>query len=151
MEVFSMSTLESTKFYRIKSTPNFPESKHLLPPFMHTYLCVLRDKKYLLFGKFDVLCFVTAVLRFSLLPYYWKTFSPWYFNPFMDNVAKWPKNLTVNTARFLSVAEHFRTFCIKELKLAWVPIFENVTHFHISFAKKYSKCKNSYPWKTENE
>ena len=56
---------------RKQNKPNVSKNEHFLPPDTHTYLCVLEDKKCLLFKKFGVLCFlVTSVLRFSLLPYY---------------------------------------------------------------------------------
>ena len=58
-------------YYKKKSTSNFPENKHILPPDTHTNVCISRGKKYSLFGKFGVLCFlVTSVLRFALLNYY---------------------------------------------------------------------------------
>ena len=51
--------------------PNFPKSKHFLPPDTHIYACVWGGKKCLFFGKFDVLCFLeTPVLIFALWPYY---------------------------------------------------------------------------------
>ena len=56
---------------RKRSTPNFPENEHFLPPDTHTHVCVSGVKKCLFFGKSSVLCFVvTPVLRFALLPYY---------------------------------------------------------------------------------
>ena len=52
----------------------FQKNEHSLPPDMHTYLCVSRDKKWEMFvflGKFGLFCFpFTSVLRFSFLPYY---------------------------------------------------------------------------------
>ena len=47
--------------------------KTFLTPWSHTYVCLSGGKKCLFFGKFGVLCFlVTSVLRFALLPYYWR-------------------------------------------------------------------------------
>ena len=41
--------------------------------YVGAYVCVLGSKKCLFFGKFGVPCFlVTSVLRFALLPYYWR-------------------------------------------------------------------------------
>ena len=58
-------------YYKKKSTSNFPENKHILPPDTHTNVCISRGKKYPFFGKFGELCFlVTSVLRFALLNYY---------------------------------------------------------------------------------
>ena len=55
---------------RKQSTPNFTKNEHILPPHTHTSVCISGDKKWLLFGKFGVFCFlVTPVLRFALLPY----------------------------------------------------------------------------------
>ena len=56
---------------RKQSTPNFPKSKHFLPPDTHTYVCISGGKKCLFFGKFGMLCFLeTPVLRIALLLYY---------------------------------------------------------------------------------
>ena len=43
---------------RKQSTPKLPKNKHFLPPDTHTYVCVLGSKKGLLFGNFNVLCFL---------------------------------------------------------------------------------------------
>ena len=60
-----------TSVSRKQSTPNFPKSKHFLPPNTHTYVRVSGGKKCLFFGKFGVLCFLEIlVLRFALLLYY---------------------------------------------------------------------------------
>ena len=42
--------------------------------FFYSLICVrIRGKKHSFFGKFDMLCIlVTSVLRFALLPYYWR-------------------------------------------------------------------------------
>ena len=56
---------------RKQSTPNFPKSKHFLPPDTHTYVCISGGKKCLFFGKFGMLCFLeTPVLRIALVLYY---------------------------------------------------------------------------------
>ena len=73
---------------------NFPKNEYFLPPDTHTHIrnvcssenfacfvllkrpfwvCVSGGTKCSFFGKFDVLCFLeTPVLRFALLPYYWR-------------------------------------------------------------------------------
>ena len=56
---------------RKRSTPNFPENEHFLPPDANTYVCVSEGKKCLFFGKFGVPCFlVTFVLRFVFMSYH---------------------------------------------------------------------------------
>ena len=51
---------------------NFPKNKHFLAP--DTHVCVSGGKKFLFFGKLGVLSFLeTVVLRFVLLPYYWRS------------------------------------------------------------------------------
>ena len=43
-------------------------------------MCVSRDKKYSLFGKFGVLSFLDApVLRLALLPYYYRRYYVWIY------------------------------------------------------------------------
>ena len=70
-------------FQKKESTPNFPKNehfllpdthtKHFLPPDTHKYVCVSGGKNCSFFGKFGVLSFLeTPVLRFALLPYYWR-------------------------------------------------------------------------------
>ena len=54
------------------STSNFLKNEHFLPPDTHTYV-EGESKKYSLFWKFGIFCFFEAsVLRFALLPYYWR-------------------------------------------------------------------------------
>ena len=60
-----------------KSTPSFPINEHFLPPDSHIYVCVTEGKKYSFFGKFGVLCFLFAILRFALLPFYQQIAQIW--------------------------------------------------------------------------
>ena len=59
---------------RAQSTPNRPKNEHFFTPDTHTYVSLSGGKKCSFFEKFGVLCFLeTPVLRFALLPYYWRT------------------------------------------------------------------------------
>ena len=56
-------------FNKKQSMPNFPKSKHFLPPDTHK-ICVSEGKKRSFSGKFGVFCFFeTPILRFALLHY----------------------------------------------------------------------------------
>ena len=57
---------KKTEVIRKESKPNFPKSKHFLPPDTHTYLCISGVRKCSSFGKFRVFsCY--SVLRSTLL------------------------------------------------------------------------------------
>ena len=61
---------------RTQSTPNCPKNEHFFTPDTHTYVCLSGGKKCSFFGNFGGLCFLEIlVLRFALLPYYWRTSS----------------------------------------------------------------------------
>ena len=54
-----------------KASQIFRKNEHFLPTDRHTHVCESGGKICLLFGKFDVLCFlVTPVLRLANVPYY---------------------------------------------------------------------------------
>ena len=60
----------------------FSEKRAFLTLCSHTYVCKTGGKKCLFFGKFGVLSFLeTPVLRFVLLPYYWRYHSADRQNP----------------------------------------------------------------------
>ena len=70
---------------RKQSTPNIPKNEHFLHPDTITYVCVSGGKKFLVFGKFGVPCFLeTTVLRFALLPYYPRFGKPGLFKIFIS-------------------------------------------------------------------
>ena len=64
-------------FSRKRSTPNFPKNEYVLPPNMYVRV-VSGGKKYSFLGKCRVLSFLdTPVLRFALLPYYYRRYYVW--------------------------------------------------------------------------
>ena len=100
--VTKIARLKFAKFYqctivgnkaegRISKTGNkktkhvkFSEKRSFHTPDTHTYICVSGGKTFSFFGKFGLLCFLVAsVLRFTLLPYYWRNVSSLMFNLFL--------------------------------------------------------------------
>ena len=56
-----------------KARQNFPRNEHFSPSLTYTYLWVSEGKKCLFFRKCCVPCLLEApILRFALLPYYWR-------------------------------------------------------------------------------
>ena len=59
--------VEVAKFRKTKNK-HFSKNEHFFLADTHTCVCVLGRKKYLLFGKFGMFCFlVTSFLRFAQL------------------------------------------------------------------------------------